>query len=127
MLKIHLHRRHVSKIACDGTIIINGEHIYDTVEHSQYRVPAGTYHIAICHSKKHGRKVPILVEAPKVCLVHGNGIFGMHDGRILIGLHLVPGCVKHSYILFMHLYNRINAALRRGHEVTLTITEDTTP
>jgi hypothetical protein len=124
MLHLHLHRHRVSRVACDGTIIINGERICDTAEHSKFRPQAGTYHIAICRSKKHGRKVPILVEAPNVCLVHGNGIYGKHDGRILIGLYLIPGCVKHSYILFMQLYNRINAALRRGHEVTLTITED---
>ena len=127
MLEIHLHRHRISKVACDGTIIINGERICDTAEHSQYRVPAGTYHIALCKSKTHGRKVPILMEAPNVCLVHGNGIYGKRDGRILIGLYLFPGCVKHSRILFMQLYNRINIALRRGHEVTLTITENKTP
>lgn len=127
MLNIHLHRRRVSKVACDGTIIINGERICDTAENSKFRPQAGTYHIALCHSKKHGRKVPILVEAPNICLVHGNGIYGSRDGRILIGLYLVPGCVKHSYILFKHLYDRINAALRRGHEVILRITEDNTP
>ena len=124
MLNIHLRRHRISKIACDGTIIINGSRICDTAEHSQYRVPAGTYHIALCKSQKHGRKVPILVEAPGVCLVHGNGIYGCRDGRILLGLYLAPGCVKHSYPHFKLLYDRINAALRRGHEVTLRITED---
>lgn len=127
MLHIHLHRRHVSKIACDGTLSINGNHVCDTAEHTKFRTKTGTYHIAICRSKKYGRKVPILVEKPDTCLVHGNGIYGKRDSRILIGLHLFPGCVKHSDILFMQLYNRINAALRRGHEVVITITENTTP
>lgn len=123
MLLIHLHRRRISKVACDGTIIINGERICDTTEHSQYRVPTGTYHIALCKSKTHGRKVPILVEAQSICFMHGNSIYGKTDGRILVGLHIIPGWLKHSNILFMQLYNRINVALRRGHEVTLTITE----
>ena len=127
MLQIHLHRRRISKVACDGTIIINGERICDTAEHSQYRVPAGTYHIALCKSKTHGRKVPILVEASHICLMHGNSIYGKRDGRILVGLYIIPGWLKHSNILFMQLYNRINIALRRGHEVTLTITENTPP
>jgi len=124
MLEINLHRHCVSKIACDGTLSINGEHVCDTAEHSQHRVPAGTYSIALCKSKTHGRKVPILVEAPSFCLVHGNSIYGKRDGRILVGLHIIPGWLKHSNILFMLLYDRINKALRRGHEVKLIITED---
>ena len=127
MMVLHLHRRNISKVACDGTMVINGDHVCDTTEHSQYRVPAGTYRIALCKSKKHGRKVPILVEAPGICLVHGNGIYGSRDGRILLGLFLVPGCIKHSYYHFKLLYDRINAALRRGHEVILRLTESTTP
>ena len=127
MLHIHLYRRHVSKVACDGTLSINGDHVCDTAEHSQYRVPAGTYHIVLCKSQTYGRKVPILVEAPGICLVHGNSIYGKRDGRILVGLYIIPGWLKHSNILFMQLYNRINAALRRGHEVTITITENNTP
>lgn len=127
MLEIHLHRRQVYKVACDGTLSINGDHVCDTAEHSQYRVPAGTYHIALCKSEKHGRKVPILVEAPNVCIVHGNGIYGKRDGRILVGLHIIPGCLKQSDIIFHLLYDRINKALRRGHEVKLIITENTTP
>lgn len=127
MLSIHLHRHRIGKIACDGTIIIGGDRICDTTEHSRFRPQAGTYHIALCKSKTYGRKVPILVEAPGICLVHGNGIYGSKDGRILLGLFLAPGCVKHSYLHFKLLYDRINTALRRGHEVKLIITENTTP
>ena len=127
MLDIHLHRRNVGKVACDGTITIGGELICDTTEHSMHRPPVGTYSIALRYSGTHGRKVPVLVETPGICLVHGNGIYNRRDGRILLGLFLAPGCVKHSYHHFMLLYDRINAALRRGHEVTLRITENTTP
>ena len=124
MLEIHLHRCQVYKVACDGTLSINGDHVCDTAEHSQHMVPAGTYHIALCKSETYGRKVPILVEAPSICLVHGNSIYGKSDGRILVGLHIIPGWVKQSNILFHLLYDRINKALRRGHEVTLRITEN---
>ena len=127
MLELHLHRRCISKVACDGILSINGDHVCDTAEHSQYRVPAGTYHIALCKSKTYGRKVPILVEAPSICLVHGNSIYGKNDGRILVGLHIIPGWVKRSNILFLLLYDRINKALRRGKGVKLIITENATP
>lgn len=72
-------------------------------------------------------EVPILVEAPGICLVQGNSIYGKNDGRILVGLHIIPGWVKRSNILFLLLYDRINAALRRGKEVKLIITENATP
>ena len=124
MLEISIHRHRISKVACDGTLSINGDHVCDTAEHSQYKVPAGTYRIALCKSKTYGRKVPILVGAPGICIFHGNSIYGKRDGRILVGLYIIPGWLKHSNILFMLLYDRINKAIRRGHEVTLRITEN---
>lgn len=124
MLNIHLHRHRISDNACDGTISISGTRICDTAEHSQHRPSVGTYRLQLRHSKQHGRKVPVLAEAPNACLVHGNGIYGSSDGRILLGIRIAPGCVRHSYPHFKLLYDRINAALRRGHEVKLIITED---
>ncbi len=76
------------------------------------------------YSKEYGRKVPFLVEAPNVCLAIGNGAYSSFDGRILLGTYIAPGCLKLSREPFMQLYNRINASLRRGHEVTIKITED---
>lgn len=123
-MKILLRRYRVGEFACDGRLSISGEYITDTCEHSHYRVPVGTYHIQLRYSKTHGRKVPVLEEAPDVCLAIGNGIFSSTDGRILLGTYICPGCLKHSREPFMKLYNRINTSIRRGHEVTLTITEN---
>ena len=122
MLQIHLHRHRVSVVACDGTLSISGNHVCDTAENAKYKVPVGIYHIELKYSKMHGRKVPFLMEAPGVCLAIGNGVFGLTDGRILLGTYIVPGCLKSSDEHFMQLYNRINQSLRRGHEVTLRIT-----
>lgn len=59
----------------------------------------------------------------KACLAIGNGIFNRKDGRIILGTKIVPGCLKCSRESFMQLYDRINQSMRRGHDITLTITE----
>ena len=125
-MQIHLHRHRINEIACDGTLTIDDTRICDTAENARYRVPAGTYRIALRYSSIHSRKVPVLVEKPSVCLAIGNGIWNRTDGRILTGTRIAPGCVKQSREPFMQLYNRINASLRRHHEVTIKITEDST-
>ena len=123
-MQIHLHRHYIGETACDGTITIEGDHICDTAENSQYRPRVGTYRILLRFSKIYRRKMPFLVESSNTFLAFGNGIYGSSDGRILLGSKIIHGCVCNSRKAFMPLYNRINAALRRHHEVTLTITED---
>ena len=122
-MKILLHRYRVGEFATDGSLSIGGEKICDTTEHTLYRPPAGTYTIVLKYSKAHHRKMPFLAEAG-VCLAPGNGIYGCTDGRILLGTSIVPGCMKHSRQPFMRLYDRINTSIRRGHQVSLTISED---
>lgn len=122
-MQLHLHRHRINATACDGTLSIDGIRICDTAEHAQHRPPVGTYRIVLRYSHTHGRKVPMLAESAGVCLAIGNGIWNRTDGRILIGTYIALGCVKKSREPFMLLYNRINTALRRGHEVTIRITE----
>lgn len=126
-MEILLHRYRVGEPATDGRLTIGGEYVCDTAEHSRYRPPVGTYSIVLKYSKTHRRKMPFLVETPNICLAIGNGIYSSTDGRILLGTHICPGCVKHSREPFMKLYNRINTSLRRRHEVTLRITEGIPP
>lgn len=58
---------------------------------------------------------------PVAFLSMGNGIYNVHDSRIILGTHIIPGCVKHSYESFKLLYDRINNSIRRGNNVTLMI------
>lgn len=126
-MKITLHRYRIGELASDGRLSIGGEKICDTAEHSRFRVQPGTYHIILRYSKQFHRKMPFLAEAPGVCIAFGNGAYSSTDGRILLGTHIVPGCLMHTREPFMKLYNRISTSLRRGHEVTLTITEKSPP
>ncbi|MCR4921485.1 MAG: DUF5675 family protein [Bacteroidaceae bacterium] len=123
MLEIPLHRHRVKETTCDGTISISGGSVCDTTEHARHRLSAGTYHICLCRNKTFGRRVPTIKEQPTICIVPGNGIWNATDGRIIVGHTICPGCVKLSRPLFILLYGRINAALRRGHEVLLRVTE----
>ena len=125
-------------MACDGRLIIDEKHVCDTVEHSFYRIAEGTYRIALHYNKELGRKVPVLIPMthahdasaqpvapsaalPVAFLSMGNGIYNVHDSRIILGAHIIPGCVKHSYESFKLLYDRINNSIRRGNNVTLEI------
>lgn len=54
-------------------------------------------------------------------LFHGNGIFNRIDGSILVGIYRQPGVVINSRPIFNRLYERIEKAVSRGHQVELTI------
>ena len=54
-------------------------------------------------------------------LLHGNGIFNRIDGSILVGIYRQPGVVINSRPIFDRLYDRIEKAISRGHQVELTI------
>lgn len=54
-------------------------------------------------------------------LVHGNGAFNRIDGSILVGTCRQPGVVVNSRPIFNRLYDRIEKAISRGHQVELII------
>ena len=54
-------------------------------------------------------------------LLHGNGIFNRIDGSIVVGIYRQPGVVINSRPIFDRLYDRIEKAISRGHQVELTI------
>ena len=131
-MQIHLHRHRIREITCDGTITINNTPVCDTAENSQFRTPTGTYNIVLLYSKTFKRKVPTLKplttstekEKQQAVIAIGNGIFNRNDPRIIIGTHIVPGCLKCSREPFIQLYDRINTSQRRGNSVTITISEE---
>lgn len=133
-MKIEIKRYRIRESACDGILSINGCKLCDTAENTQFMPPPGTYNVVLRRNKKQKRIVPYLLasnyeqkmtngklRAPFLCI--GNGIYHRYDGRIIVGTHIVPGCVKRSYALFKRLYDRINNTIRRGNAVTIVIIE----
>ena len=51
----------------------------------------------------------------------GNGVYNRPDGSIIVGTHLVPGCVLHSKDAYAPLFQRIRKSIERGNSVTLKI------
>lgn len=60
-----------------------------------------------------------VANCPKI--LHGNGVFNQIDGNIIVGKYLQPGIVLNSRQVFDRLYDRIEKAISRGHQVELTI------
>lgn len=54
-------------------------------------------------------------------ITDGNGVWNTDDGKIVVGRYLLNGCVKHSGDIFERLYERMEKALSRGHEVNINI------
>ena len=67
--------------------------------------------------------IGINTKLPRVCpmLKPGNGVYHREDGSIIVGEHLVPGCLKHPKTAFDNLFDRIRKSAERGHAITLTI------
>ncbi len=51
----------------------------------------------------------------------GNGVYNRPDGSIIVGTHIVPGCLLHSKEAYDPLYQRIRKSIERGNQVVLTI------
>lgn len=52
----------------------------------------------------------------------GNGVYNRPDGSIIVGTHIVPGCVLRSKDAYDPLYQRIRKSIERGNSVSLKIT-----
>lgn len=131
MLTIQIDRHRIKPETCDGTLSIDGLYICDTAEHTPHRVPTGTYRIELRFSSDAHRKVPTLIPTDDChpalhdcgpIIKVGNGVYTIGN-QILVGRYLAPGIVIHSYDAFLPLYDRINNAQRRGHNVMARIIE----
>ena len=54
----------------------------------------------------------------------GNGVYNRPDGSIIVGTHIVPGCLLHSKEAYDPLYQRIRKSIERGNQVILRILRD---
>lgn len=57
-------------------------------------------------------------------LIIGNGAYNRPDGSIIVGTHVVPGCVLHSKEAYDPLYQRIRKSIERCNQVILRILRD---
>jgi cellulose synthase/poly-beta-1,6-N-acetylglucosamine synthase-like glycosyltransferase len=63
---IHLIRNQSKGAAITGRLVINGRWFCNTLERVGYQIPALCYHIAVTHSPKFKRLLPIVLNVPRV-------------------------------------------------------------
>lgn len=142
-MNIELRRIRFNPDTIDGQIRIDGKKVCDCAENARHCLPQGTYPIIVTRCKLYAKKIPKILAAEDSCescqklsfvssntnlpcycpqLCPGNGAGNRTDGAILVGKHLVPGCLIHPRRAFDTLYDRIRKSASRGNVITLTIT-----
>lgn len=129
--------------AIDGTMFINGKRFCDTAENATACLPEGFYRIVRHKCRRHDCYIPLICpddttfekrRKPLSCrqassrkcrfcprIARGNGIYHRFDGAILVGTHVVPGCLKHSRAPYERFSERVRKLSERGTEILLTI------
>ena len=142
IMKIEIKRLCRSRYAIDGELKISGMKVCDTAENVNCHLPPGTYPIRLTTCRHYHRKMPCIITdesdccscpklgsiscnttLPKVCpqIKIGNGVNNREDGSIIIGERIVSGAMAHPAEHFNRLIDRLEKAVKRKEEITLSI------
>ena len=129
-MEIIIKRYRIRPESTDGVMLIDGQRFCDTAEPTLLMVPPGKYKVTFRKHPKQHHRAPYATPmegSSKVStfITHGNGVYHPKRNDILIGEHIVPGCLKCSKDrYFIPLCKRLEKVFARNREeVTLTITE----
>ena len=141
-MNIEITRQSHSRYAIDGELRISGMKVCDTAENINFHLPPGTYPIRIVPCRQYHRKMPCIIinepdcsrcpklksiysntALPKVCpqIKIGNGVNNREDGSIIIGERITSGAIAHPAPHFNRLIDRLEKAVKRKEEITLSI------
>ena len=86
-------------------------------------IPEGTYHVTLSWSPRFRRMVPRLEKVPYFTgiLIHCGNKVGDTRGCILVGERNAYNTLKNSRVTFDRLYACLEAAVKVGEEVTITV------
>ena len=120
--------------------MVNGIKFCDTLENTQTMLAEGTYDVQRTFCKQYHRNMPVIecgdcsqcakikeiyyeTNTPVRCPMFkiGNGVINRTDGRIIIGMMDVKGCIDHSAATFGLLNERIRKEIGKGRGIFLTI------
>ena len=93
-MEIIIYRRRFTRWGVDGTLVIKGTKVCNTIEHPERFLPAGDYEIAFVSIANKSRKMPVILRKGQAvwevginspCLKPGNGPMTLKYGCIILG------------------------------------------
>lgn len=138
-MELVLKRNESAKGATEGRLYINGDFECFTLEDQDRKleeggkkvqndtaIPRGTYDVAITHSTRFKRKMPQLLNVPNFSgiRIHSGNTKDDTEGCILVGAlnaRTDDDFIGASKVAFSRLYPKIEKAIMKGEQVTLTI------
>ena len=86
-------------------------------------IPAGRYRVIITHSPRFRRPLPLLLDVPgfEGVRIHAGNTAKDTEGCLLPGIAKTSKGVANSRLAFSRLFKKIEAALKKGEEVWITI------
>ena len=121
-MNIIIKRTQSIKHFVEGHLYIDENLICDTLENSRSCLSSGIYAIRITKCKLKALVFNNTV-MPQFCpqIKVGNGVYGRHDGSIIVGTLAAPGCIVSPRSAFDLLYERFRKNIERGKCVSLEI------
>ena len=121
-MNIIIKRTQSIKHFVEGHLYIDENLICDTLENSRSCLSSGIYAIRITKCKLKALVFNNTV-MPQFCpqIKVGNGVYGRHDGSIIVGALAAPGCIVSPRSAFDLFYERFRKNIERGKCVSLEI------
>ena len=121
-MNIIIKRTQSIKHFVEGHLYIDEKLICDTLENSRSCLSSGIYAIRITKCKLKALVFNNTV-MPQFCpqIKVGNGVYGRHDGSIIVGALAAPGCIVSPRSAFDLFYERFRKNIERGKCVSLEI------
>lgn len=130
-MQLLLQRQPSTPCATFGTLTIDGIFECYTLEPAQESgkgpIPQGLYNLAITHSTRFARPMPLLtnVEGFEGIRIHPGNTGDDTHGCILVGEHLGKYEITDSRLAFGILFQKIQNAILTGNKTTIEIRDET--
>ena len=140
-MKLTVNRTTLEPTYTIGKLFVNGEYFCDTLEDTvrdknkdgkldekkvfgKTAIPYGTYKVELRYSPHFKRIMPHIMNVPDFegVLIHSGNTPEDTEGCLLVGKNTIKGEITHSREIFNSLFPMIEAAIKKGDEVTITYT-----
>ena len=143
LMRIDLHRKWRKNGYSIGILSINGERICETLEdtdrglkaelspatlkqmkvYGETAIPVGTYQVTMSYSPRFKKMLPLVMGVPAFegIRIHSGNYAKDTEGCILCGRNTATGTVTNSRYWTNKVIARIDEAIKRKEEVTITI------